>query len=106
MTVNLGLCAVIITLCIIVGAIFTKRCIEFMVAGSLACAVFLYGTGFLSGWGTSLQNMLSENVWVMLVCLLFGGLIGLLTDSRGASAFPTTSQSSATPSARPCSPPS
>lgn len=87
MTVNLGLCAVIITLCIIVGAIFTKRCIEFMVAGSLACAVFLYGTGFLSGWGTSLQNMLSENVWVMLVCLLFGGLIGLLTDSRGSFGF-------------------
>jgi Na+/H+ antiporter NhaC len=58
-----------------------------MVAGSLACAVFLYGTGFLSGWGTSLQDMLSENVWVMLVCLLFGGLIGLLTDSRGSFGF-------------------
>ncbi|MGN1023874.1 MAG: Na+/H+ antiporter NhaC family protein [Lachnospiraceae bacterium] len=87
MTMNLGLCAVIITLCIIVGAIITKRCIEFMVAGSLACAVLLYGKDFLSGWGTSLQDMLSENVWVMLVCLLFGGLIGLLTDSRGSFGF-------------------
>ena len=31
--------------------------------------------------------MLSENVWVMLVCLLFGGLIGLLTDSKGSFGF-------------------
>lgn len=84
---NLGLVAILITLGIIVGAVITKRCLEFMVAGSLAAAVFLYGTGFLTGWGQSLQDMLSENVWVMLVCLLFGGLIGLLTDSKGSFGF-------------------
>ena len=88
MTLNLGLCACIITLGIIVGAVLTRRCIEFMVLGSLAAALLLYGpSGFLAGWGTSLQDMLSENVWVMLVCLLFGGLIGLLTDSRGSFGF-------------------
>ena len=88
MTLNLGLCACIITLGIIVGAVLTRRCIEFMVLGSLAAALLLYGpSGFLVGWGTSLQDMLSENVWVMLVCLLFGGLIGLLTDSRGSFGF-------------------
>ena len=88
MTLNLGLCACIITLGIIVGAVLTRRCIEFMVLGSLAAALLLYGpSGFLAGWGTSLQDMLSESVWVMLVCLLFGGLIGLLTDSRGSFGF-------------------
>ncbi len=84
---NLGLIAVLITLLIIVGAVVTRRCVEVMIAGSLLAAVFLFGKGFLTGWSESLQNMLSENVWVMLVCLLFGGLIGLLTDSKGSFGF-------------------
>ena len=75
---NLGLVAIIITLLIIVGAVATRRCVECMIAGSMVAAVFLYGTGFLTGWSESLQNMLADNVWVMLVCLLFGGLISLL----------------------------
>ena len=84
---NLGLVAIIITLVIIVFAVITKRCVECMIAGSMICAVFLYGTGFLSGWAQSLQDMLADNVWVMLVCLLFGGLISLLTASKGSFGF-------------------
>ncbi|MGI6117626.1 MAG: Na+/H+ antiporter NhaC family protein [Bilifractor sp.] len=87
MSLNLGLVAILITTGIIVGAIVTHQCTGFMVAGSVLCAVFLYGKDFLSEWSKSLQNMLSENVWVMLVCLLFGGLIGLLTDSKGSFGF-------------------
>ena len=45
------------------------------------------GSGFLTTWSESLQNQLAENVWVMLVCLLFGGLISLLTDSKGSFGF-------------------
>ncbi len=87
MNLNLGLVAIIITLLIIVGAVVTRRCVECMIAGSMVAAVFLYGKGFLTGWSQSLQDMLSENVWVMLVCLLFGGLISLLTDSKGSFGF-------------------
>lgn len=87
MDLNLGLVAIIITLFIIVGAVVTRRCVECMIAGSMVAAVFVYGTGFLTGWSESLQNMLADNVWVMLVCLLFGGLIGLLTDSKGSFGF-------------------
>ena len=87
MDLNLGLVAIIITLVIIVFAVITKRCVECMIAGSMICAVFLYGTGFLSGWAQSLQDMLADNVWVMLVCLLFGGLISLLTASKGSFGF-------------------
>lgn len=87
MELNLGLVAIIITLLIIVGAVVTRRCVEFMIAGSMAAAIFLYGKGFLAGWSQSLQDMLAENVWVMLVCLLFGGLISLLTDSKGSFGF-------------------
>lgn len=87
MNLNLGLVAIIITLLIIVGAVVTRRCVECMIAGSMVAAVFLYGKGFLTGWSQSLQDMLAENVWVMLVCLLFGGLISLLTDSKGSFGF-------------------
>lgn len=67
MHLNLGLVAIIITLLIIVGAVVTRRCVEFMIAGSMVAAIFLYGKGFLAGWSQSLQDMLAENVWVMLV---------------------------------------
>lgn len=87
MHLNLGLVAIIITLLIIVGAVVTRRCVEFMIAGSMVAAIFLYGKGFLAGWSQSLQDMLAENVWIMLVCLLFGGLISLLTDSKGSFGF-------------------
>lgn len=87
MKVELGLIAIIITLFIIVGSVITKRCVECMVAGSMAAAIFLSGTGFLTTWSTSLQNMLCENAWVILVCTLFGGLIALLTDSKGSFGF-------------------
>ncbi len=87
MSINLGLVAILITLGIIVGSVITKRCLEFMFAGSMVAAVFLFKSGFLAGWAQSLQDQLSENVWVMLVCLLFGGLIGLLTDSKGSFGF-------------------
>ena len=48
MELNLGLVAIIITLLIIVGAVVTRRCVEFMIAGSMAAAIFLYGKGFLA----------------------------------------------------------
>ena len=84
---NAGLVAIIITLFIIIGAVITRRCVECMIAGSLVAAIYIYGKDFLAGWSEALQNMLAENVWVMLVCLLFGGLIALLTDSKGSFGF-------------------
>lgn len=87
MNLNLGLVAIFITLFIIIGAVATRRCVECMIVGSMVAAIFLSGGGFLTTWSESLQNMLAENVWVMLVCLLFGGLISLLTDSKGSFGF-------------------
>ncbi|MBO5155451.1 MAG: hypothetical protein J6C00_14025 [Eubacterium sp.] len=87
MNLNLGLVAIFITLFIIIGAVATRRCVECMIVGSMVAAIFVSGSGFLTTWSESLQNMLAENVWVMLVCLLFGGLISLLTDSKGSFGF-------------------
>lgn len=87
MNLNLALVAIVITLFIIIGAVATRRCVECMIIGSMVAAIFVSGTGFLTTWSESLQNQLAENVWVMLVCLLFGGLISLLTDSKGSFGF-------------------
>ena len=87
MDINLGLVAVIITGIIIIGAVITKQCLACMIVGSILASVFAFGKGFLSGWTDALQNMLADNVWVMLVCLLFGGGVRLLTDSKGSFGF-------------------
>lgn len=82
-----GLIAIMIILIVIVGAIVTRRCEEFLIGGSLVAAIFLYGKSFLSEWCTLLQNVLAENVWIVLVCGLFGSLIALLQASKGTFGF-------------------
>lgn len=84
---NSGLMAIIITLVIIVAAVKTKRCVECMLAGSFIAAFFIYKGEFLYRWCDTLQMELANNVWVFLVCLLFGALISLLTASRGSFGF-------------------
>lgn len=82
-----GLIAIIIILFIIVGAMLTRRCVEFMIAGSLIAAAFLYGKAFLPEWCGLLQEVVSENAWIILVCGLFGSLITLLQEAKGTFGF-------------------
>lgn len=82
-----GLIAIIITFLIIICIIKTNRCIECMTIGSLIASIFAYKGEFLEQWCNVLQQMFAENVWVFLVCLLFGGFISLLTASKGSFGF-------------------
>lgn len=82
-----GLIAIIITIGIIFGAIKTRRCVECMLTGSLLAAFFAFRGNFLGEWCDVLQNVLAEEAWVFLVCLLFGALIAQLTASRGSFGF-------------------
>lgn len=82
-----GLIAVIIIMFIIVGAMLSRRCVEFMLAGSFVAAAFLYGKDFMTNWCTVLQEVVSENVWIILVCGLFGSLITLLQAAKGTYGF-------------------
>lgn len=82
-----GLIAIIIILLIIVGAMVTRRCVEFMIAGSLVAAAFLYGKDFMVEWCVLLQEVVSENAWIILVCGLFGSLITLLQEAKGTFGF-------------------
>ncbi len=84
---NTGLVAIIIILVVIVGAIATRRCMEFLIGGSIVAALVLYGGDFLTQWCTMLQTTLADNVWIILVCGLFGSLIALLQKSKGTFGF-------------------
>lgn len=59
---NTGLIAIFIILFVIVGAITTKKCVEFLVAGSLIAAAVLYHGSFLTQWCAQIQTALADNV--------------------------------------------
>lgn len=82
-----GLIAVIIIFLVIFLAITTKRCLEVLILGSILPFLFEYGPNFLSKWCSAFQDSLSNNVFIVVVCSMFGGLIALLTASRGSYGF-------------------
>ena len=82
-----GLIAIFIILFIIVGAISTKKCVEFLIAGSLLGVLVLYKGSFITQWCTLIQSALADNVWIIVVCGLFGSLIALLQAAKGSLGF-------------------
>ena len=84
---NTGLIAIFIILFIIVGAIYTKKCVEFLIAGSLLAALVLYKGSFITEWCSVMQTALADNVWIIIICGLFGSLIALLQEAKGSFGF-------------------
>ncbi len=84
---SLGLIAVVIVIMIVVGSIVTKKCEPFLIGGSIIGAVFLYRQDFLAKWVTVLEDVMSNEAYLILVCGLFGSLIALLTASKGSYGF-------------------
>lgn len=84
---NTGLIAIILILIIIVGAVITRRSAEFIIGGSLVAAIIMYGKDFMTQWCVLIQEVFAENVWIVLVCGLFGSLIALLQESKGSFGF-------------------
>ncbi len=84
-----GLIAIIIILVVIVGAIWTRRCTEFLILGSILGAIALYQGDFLLKWIDIVKNVVGkeDNVWLWLVCGLFGSLIAVLQASKGTYGF-------------------
>ncbi|MFI3313320.1 MAG: Na+/H+ antiporter NhaC family protein [Eubacteriales bacterium] len=86
---ELGLIAIGIILVVIIGAIKTRKCIEFMICGSLLASIVLYKLDFLNQWAITFQEVLytEDSVWLVLVCCLFSSLIALLQASKGTFGF-------------------
>lgn len=84
-----GLIAVIIVCIVIVGAILTRRCTEFLFLGSILGALVLFGKNMPMEYVGILEDVVGDpdNVWLWLVCGLFGSLIALLQASKGTFGF-------------------
>lgn len=82
-----GLIATLIVLVIVIGAITTKKCEAFLIAGSMAGALVLWKADFLSQWVATLESVMSAEAYVILICGLFGSLVALLTASKGSFGF-------------------
>ena len=82
-----GLIATLIVLVIVIGAITTKKCEAFLIAGSMAGAIVLWKQNFLSEWVSTLEGVISDEAYVILICGLFGSLVALLTASKGSFGF-------------------
>ena len=70
-----GLIAVIIVIGIVIGAIATKKCEPFLIAGSIIGALFLYKQNFITEWVATLEEVMSAEAYLILVCGLFLSLI-------------------------------
>lgn len=86
---NTGFIAILIILVVILGAIKTRKCIEFMIVGALLSSIIMYKWNFLSQWAVVFQDVMyaEDSVWLVLVCCLFGSLIALLQASKGTYGF-------------------
>lgn len=82
-----GLIATLIVLVIVIGAITTKKCEAFLIAGSMVGAMVLWGGGFLPKWVSVLETVIADEAYVILICGLFGSLVALLTASKGSFGF-------------------
>ena len=82
-----GLIATLIVLVIVVGAITTKKCEAFLIAGSMVGALVLWKQNFLTEWVSTLEGVMSDEAYVILICGLFGSLVALLTASKGSFGF-------------------
>ena len=84
-----GFVAVVPTLIVFALALWTRRPIESLVAGTLAGVILLHGWNFVGAFAeSSLRVMTNEDVaWVILVCGFMGSLIGILIRTGATSAF-------------------
>ena len=84
-----GFITLLPTLLVLGLAIWSRRTLESVLAGALFAFFIMEGFGFLDAMAeATLATLMTEDVaWVMLVCGLYGGFIGLLVKGGGSYAF-------------------
>ena len=84
-----GILTLLPILVVIVLALFTKRTLEPLIAGSVTAYMITSGWSFPAEWVNAFFNVASNRdyQWVFMVCALFGSLISLLGASHGTLGF-------------------
>lgn len=82
-----GIISLLPVLVLIVVALITKRTFESLLIATLLALVIGYKGGWFPALVEQLQTVAAENIWVLLVVGLLGGLVGVLEKSRAAMGF-------------------
>ena len=87
MDANYGIISIIPVIDLIVAAFITKRTFESLFLATLLALII----GFKGDWFTALIEQLQEvaanDIWVLLVVALLGGMVGVLEKSKAAMGF-------------------
>lgn len=86
---NFGILSLLPAAIVIVLAIISKRTTEPLLIGCVASYVIIHGVRFITPLIDCLFTVVTDydNVWLILVCGLFGSLVALLNASNGTQAI-------------------
>ena len=93
-----GIISLLPVLTLIVVALITKRTFESLLVATLLALIIVYKGYWFSALVEQLQMVAVENIWVLLVVGLLGGLVGVFEKSRVAMGSPVL----APPKRSPC----
>ncbi len=82
-----GIISLLPVLVLIVVALITKRTFESLLLATLLALAIGYKGGWFPAFVEQLQSVAAENIWVLLVVGLLGGLVGVLEKSQAAMGF-------------------
>ena len=82
-----GIISLLPVLTLIVVALITKRTFESLLVATLLALIIGYKGDWFSALVEQLQTVAAENIWVLLVVGLLGGLVGVFEKSRVAMGF-------------------
>ncbi len=84
-----GALSLLPTLLVFALAVWTHRPIESLLCGSVLGLLMLHGTGFITALAETSVDVLTDRdvAWVILVCGLMGGVLGLLLRTGATLAF-------------------
>ena len=82
-----GIVSIVPVIVLIVVALITKRTFESLLIATLLALVLGYKGDWFYALIEQIQTVSADNVWVLLVVGLLGGLVGVLEKSRAAMGF-------------------
>lgn len=86
---NYGILSLVPPLVMLLFALKTKKSFEALILGTLVGYILMHGVGFLVPWCDMLLDECSnrDNLYILMLCGMFGGLIFLLREVRGTLGF-------------------
>lgn len=87
MDATYGIISIIPVIVLIAVALITKRTFESLLVATLLAMIIGYKGAWFTAFVEQLQVITADNVWVLLVVGLLGGLVGVLEKSKAAMGF-------------------